>query len=99
MGAVNCPDIQNSLFKLISKELIEYGEQNLHEISCKMGYSSSANLSTQIKAITGLSTSQFKSDYSISTKLLDKLYHQAYVLIINLSSTINDSLRCIKPVF
>jgi len=43
------------------KELLEYGELNLNEIAYKMGYSSSAHLSTQFKSITGLSPSRFKT--------------------------------------
>ncbi|MGL5112507.1 MAG: helix-turn-helix domain-containing protein [Flavobacterium sp.] len=42
------------------KELIIYGEQNITEISWKMGYSSVAYLSSQFKKITGLSPSHFK---------------------------------------
>ena len=43
------------------KELLEYGELNLNEIAYKMGYSSSAHLSTQFKSITGLSPSRYKA--------------------------------------
>lgn len=42
------------------KELLEYGEFNLNEIAFKMGYSSSAHLSTQFKAITGMPPSKYK---------------------------------------
>ena len=43
------------------KELLEYGELNLNEIAYKMGYSSSAHLSTQFKSLTGLSPSRYKT--------------------------------------
>lgn len=42
------------------KELIIYGELNITEIAWKMGYSSVAHLSNQIKKSTGLSPSHFK---------------------------------------
>lgn len=42
------------------KELLEYGELNLNEISYRMGYSSSAHLSTQFKAVTGMPPSKYK---------------------------------------
>ena len=51
--------IQQKVEKI--KELLEYGELNLNEIAYKMGYSSSAHLSTQFKTITGLTPSQFRS--------------------------------------
>jgi AraC-like DNA-binding protein len=63
--------IQQKIEKV--KELLEYGELNLNEISYKMGYSSSAHLSTQFKSVTGLSPSQFKSAPSSTRKPLDKL--------------------------
>lgn len=43
------------------KELLEYGELNFNEIAYRMGYSSSAHLSTQFKAITGMTPSLFKA--------------------------------------
>lgn len=55
------------------KELIGYGEMNINEISVKMGYSSSAHLSTQFKAITGLSPSKFKSAGSPGRTPIDKI--------------------------
>jgi AraC family transcriptional regulator len=55
------------------KELIDYGELNLNEISYKMGYSSSAHLSTQFKSITGLTPSQFKVSEKSVRKAIDKI--------------------------
>ena len=55
------------------KELLEYGELNLNEIAFKMGYSSSAHLSTQFKAITGFSPSKYKSQAQQKRIPLDKL--------------------------
>ena len=51
--------IQQKIEKV--KELLEYGEMNLNEISYQMGYSSSAHLSSQFKAVTGVSPSGYKS--------------------------------------
>lgn len=42
------------------KELIQYGDLTLSEIAFMMGYSSVQYLSTQFKAITGVSVSDFK---------------------------------------
>ncbi|MBK5285136.1 MAG: helix-turn-helix transcriptional regulator [Bacteroidia bacterium] len=42
------------------KELIIYDELNLTEIAYKLGYSSTAHLSTQFKKVTGLTPSYFK---------------------------------------
>jgi len=55
------------------KELLQYGELNLNEISYQMGYSSSAHLSTQFKSITGLTPSQFKSSGQRERKAIDKI--------------------------
>ncbi|MDN3583977.1 helix-turn-helix domain-containing protein [Mucilaginibacter flavus] len=55
------------------KELMEYGELNLNEISYQMGYSSSAHLSTQFKSITGLTPSGFKSSGKATRKPIDKI--------------------------
>lgn len=63
--------IQQKIEKV--KELLEYGELNLNEITWKMGYSSSAHLSAQFKAITGLTPSQFKSSQRGKRKPIDKL--------------------------
>lgn len=50
--------IQQKVEKI--KELMEYGNLNLNEIAYKMGYSSSAHLSTQFKKITGFAPSQYR---------------------------------------
>lgn len=63
--------IQQKIEKV--KELLEYGDLNLNEIAWKMGYSSSAHLSAQFKAVTGLTPSQFKSDSKGRRKALDKI--------------------------
>ncbi|MNY23935.1 HTH-type transcriptional activator RhaS [compost metagenome] len=55
------------------KELLEYGELNLNEIAFKMGYSSSAHLSTQFKSLTGLTPSKYKSTTLNDRKPLDKV--------------------------
>ncbi|WP_316814921.1 AraC family transcriptional regulator [Pedobacter nyackensis] len=55
------------------KELLEYGELNLNEIAYKMGYSSSAHLSTQFKTLTGLTPSKYKSTTLKDRKPLDKV--------------------------
>lgn len=55
------------------KELLEYGELNLNEIAYKMGYSSSAHLSTQFKTLSGLTPSKYKSLALNSRKPLDKI--------------------------
>lgn len=55
------------------KELLEYGELNLNEISYKLGYSSSAHLSAQFKNVTGITPSQFRGSAAIQRKALDKL--------------------------
>lgn len=63
--------IQQKIEKV--KELLEYGELNLNEIAFKMGYSSSAHLSTQFKGVTGISPSKYKSGKSGNRKALDQL--------------------------
>lgn len=55
------------------KELLEYGEFNLNEIAYQMGYSSSAHLSTQFKAITGMPPSKYKVQPSGDRKPLDQV--------------------------
>lgn len=55
------------------KELLEYGELNLNEIAYKMGYSSSAHLSTQFKSVTGISPSKYKGDSGKGRSPLDKV--------------------------
>ena len=63
--------IQQKIEKV--KELLQYGELNLNEIAWKMGYSSSAHLSNQFKAITGQSPTHFKALKIQVRKPLDKL--------------------------
>ena len=55
------------------KELLEYGELNLNEIALKMGYSSSAHLSTQFKSVTGISPSHYKTSTRHDRKPLDQV--------------------------
>jgi len=55
------------------KELLEYGELNLNEIAYKMGYSSSAHLSTQFKAVTGMPPSKYKAQDTGDRKPLDQV--------------------------
>lgn len=55
------------------KELLVYGEENLSEISYRLGYSSVAHLSAQFKKITGFTPSQFKKLGSTQRKTLDAL--------------------------
>jgi AraC-like DNA-binding protein len=63
--------IQQKIEKV--KELLEYGELNLNEITWKMGYSSSAHLSAQFKAITGITPSQFKASAKTTRRAIDKI--------------------------
>jgi len=63
--------IQQKIEKV--KELLEYGELNLNEITWKMGYSSSAHLSAQFKSVTGLTPSQFKSSGRVRRGPIDKI--------------------------
>jgi AraC family transcriptional regulator len=63
--------IQQKIEKV--KELLEYGELNLNEIAYKMGYSSSAHLSTQFKTITGLSPRQYKATTGNQRTALDQV--------------------------
>ncbi len=55
------------------KELLVYGEENLSEISYRLGYSSVAHLSAQFKKITGFTPSQFKKLGGAQRKPLDAL--------------------------
>lgn len=55
------------------KELIEYGEFNLSEISYKLGYSSPAHLTNQFKNITGYTPTYFKSITGNNRTPLDEL--------------------------
>ncbi|MDN3584966.1 helix-turn-helix transcriptional regulator [Mucilaginibacter flavus] len=63
--------IQQKIEKV--KELLEYGQLNLNEITWKMGYSSSAHLSAQFKAVTGITPSQFKASEKMGRKAIDKI--------------------------
>ena len=63
--------IQQKIEKV--KELLEYGELNLNEITWKMGYSSSAHLSAQFKTVTGITPSQFKVFKHGERKPIDKI--------------------------
>ncbi|WP_246230536.1 helix-turn-helix domain-containing protein [Mucilaginibacter humi] len=63
--------IQQKIEKV--KELLEYGELNLNEITWKMGYSSSAHLSAQFKAVTGITPSRFKASQPGKRKPIDKI--------------------------
>jgi AraC family transcriptional regulator len=63
--------IQQKIEKV--KELLEYGQLNLNEITWKMGYSSSAHLSAQFKSVTGLTPSQFKSSGQGQRGAIDKI--------------------------
>lgn len=63
--------IQQKIEKV--KEFLEYGELNLNEIAYKMGYSSSAHLSTQFKTVTGLTPSKYKTTTLNERKPLDKV--------------------------
>jgi len=55
------------------KELLEYGELNLNEIADRMGYSSSAHLSTQFKSVTGMPPSKYKIQPTSNRKPLDQV--------------------------
>ena len=63
--------IQQKIEKV--KELLEYGELNLNEIAYKMGYSSSAHLSSQFKSVTGISPSKYKTTSDQKRVPLDKV--------------------------
>ncbi len=55
------------------KELLTYNEMTLTEIALMMNYSSVAYLSSQFKAVTGMTPSQFKSLRRQSRKELDTI--------------------------
>lgn len=63
--------IQQKIEKV--KELLEYGQLNLNEIAYQMGYSSSAHLSTQFKAVTGMPPSKYKVLPTSDRKSLDQV--------------------------
>lgn len=55
------------------KELIEYGELTLSEIAYMMGYSSVQYLSTQFKAVTGVSVTDYKANPYQERKGIDNI--------------------------
>jgi AraC-like DNA-binding protein len=55
------------------QELIEYGELTLSEIAYMMGYSSVQYLSTQFKAVTGVSVTDYKANPFRERKGIDGL--------------------------
>lgn len=63
--------IQQKIEKV--KELLQYGELNLNEITWKMGYSSSSHLSNQFKTITGQSPREFKTMEVNNRRPIDKI--------------------------
>ena len=56
-----------------AKELLAYGELNLNEIADRLGYSSAAYLSTQFKAVTGLTPTAYRQARDKGRKPLDTL--------------------------
>ena len=63
--------IQQKIEKV--KELLLYNELNLNEIAWKIGYSSSAHLSSQFKKITGRTPTQFKNNDLAGRRSIDKV--------------------------
>lgn len=55
------------------KELLSYGELTASEIAFKLGYSSSAHLSSQFKKETGMTPGQFKNLKDKERKPLDQI--------------------------
>lgn len=55
------------------KELLTYGELTLSQIALKLNYSSTAYLSSQFKAITGMTPSQFKRMQGDKRRKLDEI--------------------------
>lgn len=55
------------------KELMTYGELTLSQIALKLNYSSSAYLSTQFKAVTGMTPSQFKRLQGDKRRKMDEI--------------------------
>jgi len=55
------------------KELLSYGELTISEIAFKMGYSSSAHLSSQFKKNTGMTPVQYKKLKEKERNSLDKI--------------------------
>ena len=58
------------------KELLMYEEQSLSQIALRLGYSSTAHLSSQFKKLTGLTPSQFKRIGRRSRQSLDDVGKQ-----------------------
>lgn len=55
------------------KELLTYGELTLSQIAMKLNYSSTAYLSSQFKAVTGMTPSQFKKLQGDKRRKLDEI--------------------------
>ena len=55
------------------KELLDYNELSLSQISYQLGYSSVAHLSSQFRQVTGMSPSEYKKSATPSRKPLDQL--------------------------
>jgi AraC family transcriptional regulator len=55
------------------KALLHYNELSFSEIAWQMGYSSSSHLSTQFKAVTGISPRAYKSKNLNDRKRLDEI--------------------------
>jgi len=55
------------------KEYLVYNELTISEIAIKLGYSSSAHLSTQFKKVTGLTPSYFKEIGQNKRKTIDQV--------------------------
>ena len=56
-----------------AKELLVYDELTLNEIADLLGYSSAAYLSTQFKAVTGLTPTAYRQARDKGRKALDAL--------------------------
>lgn len=56
-----------------AKELLKYGELTFSEIAYKLGYSSVQHLSRQFKQVTGMTSSQFKSDFGNLRKPINEI--------------------------
>lgn len=54
-----------------AKELLFYGEKSLGEIARELNYSSAAYLSTQFKAVTGMTPSQFRAQKGAGLMSID----------------------------
>jgi AraC family transcriptional regulator len=56
-----------------AKELLTYNELTLSEVSYQLGYNNVGHLSTQFKKVTGLTPTNFKSNYPSDRKPIDGL--------------------------